>query len=121
LKHLLFLPSLIALLVKNSGAISAAHIASREAFNALTAVCGTLPRVVNVDPRRIDPEVRHHFLQNAKLYRKTNNTAKVVPRATSQEMFRATSNLLCPRSEKKKNVRAIKNKLISTHFILPRF
>jgi hypothetical protein len=38
LKHLLFLPSLIALLVKESGAITAARIGSREAFKALTAV-----------------------------------------------------------------------------------
>ena len=37
-KHLLFLPSLIALLVKESGAISEARIGSREAFNALMAV-----------------------------------------------------------------------------------
>src|SRR5208282_5783074 len=38
LTHLLFLPSLIAPLVKESGAVSAAHIGSREAFNALMAV-----------------------------------------------------------------------------------
>ncbi len=76
-KHLLFLPSLIALLVKKSGAISASHIASREAFNALTAVCGTLSRVVDVDPRRIDPEVRHQFLLDAKLNRNAGNAAKV--------------------------------------------
>jgi hypothetical protein len=38
LKHLLFLPSLIALRVKESGAITAARIGSREAFKALTAV-----------------------------------------------------------------------------------
>ena len=38
LKQLLFLPSLIALLVKESGAITAARIGSREAFDALMAV-----------------------------------------------------------------------------------
>jgi hypothetical protein len=79
--HLLLLPSLKALLVKKSGAISAAHLASREAFNALTAVCGTSSRVVYVDSRRIDSEVRHDFLQNAKLNRNANNAAKVVPRS----------------------------------------
>src|SRR5208283_5255060 len=58
LKHLLFLPSLIAPLVKESGAVSAAHIGSREAFNALMAVRGTLFRVLCIDPRRLNPKVR---------------------------------------------------------------
>lgn len=120
-KHLLFLPSLIALLVKKSGAISASHIASRKAFNALAAVCGTLSRVVDVDPGRINPEVRHQFLLHAKLNRNADNAAKDVSGAISQEMYRATSNLLLSTflkrfSNSKRNVRAVKRKLPSTHF-----
>jgi hypothetical protein len=97
--------------VKKSGAISAAHIASSEAFNALTAVCGTLSRVVDVDPRGIDSEVRHHFLQNAKLNRNANNAAEVVPSATSQEMYHATSNL--PSSTFRKKVFQLKDEFKS--------
>jgi hypothetical protein len=65
LKHLPFLPSLIALPVKESGAIAAAHIPHREAFNALVAICGTSFRIHSLDPRRLDPKVRHHPLLNA--------------------------------------------------------
>jgi hypothetical protein len=65
LKHLPFLPSLIALPVKESGAIAAAHIPHREAFNALVAICGTSFRIHSLDPRRLHPKVRHHPLLNA--------------------------------------------------------
>jgi hypothetical protein len=71
LKHFLFLPSLIALLVKESGAISAARIGSREAFNALMAVWdrlilgGSIRKCVITFPY-------------AKFNRNTNNAAKVV-------------------------------------------
>ena len=65
LKHPLFLPPLVALLVKKSGAIAAAHIASREPFKTLMTVRRTVFFVLFVDPWRIEPKVGHDHHLNA--------------------------------------------------------
>jgi hypothetical protein len=67
LKYPLFLPALVALLVKESVAIAAAHIACREPLKTLMAVRGTLFSVLFVDTWRIKREVCHDLHLNANL------------------------------------------------------
>jgi hypothetical protein len=67
LKHPLFLPPLVALLVKKSGAITAAHIACREPLKTLMAVRRTVFFVLFVDPWRIEPKMCHDLHLSANL------------------------------------------------------
>jgi hypothetical protein len=75
-------------------AISISRFAWVEPRKTFTAVGTALFRFVCINPRRFNSKVRHHSLLNANPKGNANIEAKVVPRATSKQMYRATPNVL---------------------------
>lgn len=98
LNHLSLKPFPGTLLVEMLSAISISRFACIEPRKTFVAVGTALFRVVCINSRRFKSKVRHHSLPNTNLKRNTNIEAKVVPSATSKQMYRATVNGHRPRS-----------------------